>query len=586
MRVLPLDHPGTAVHTSPGAFLWWMARGQWRTLLGGMGFGIVWMSCQAVMPAVIGRAIDRGVAAKDGSALVQYAVVMLAIGLLQAVTGIMRHRFAVTNWLTAAYRTVQLVGRQAVHLGGALPRKVSTGEVSAIGSTDLSHIGNVMDVSARFAGAVVAFLLVAVVLLSTSVTLGLVVLIGVPSLMLLIGPLLRPLNRRTAHQRQLMGELSNTASDIVGGLRVLRGIGGEQVFHDRYVRESQATRRAGVQVARLQSVLDALQVFLPGVFVVVVVWLGARYAAEGRITAGDLVAFYGYSAFLMIPLRTATEYANKLIRARVAAARVCRVLALRPDHLEPADPVRPPPAGAELADARTGLRIRPGTLTALVSDQPDEAAALADRLGLCAPEVDDEVTLGGVPLSRMRREDVRERVVVSDTASTLFSGRLGTVLDVTGGDPARAGAVAQALRTASTDDIMEALPDGLDSLVAERGRTFSGGQRQRLVLARALAADPEVLVLVEPTSAVDAHTEARIASGLRAQRAGRTTVVVSSSPLVLDAVDEVAFLRSGRVVATGTHAGLLATDADYRAVVTREASPDETPRGEPVEVGT
>jgi len=555
------------VHSTPGGFLWWMARGQWQTLVGGMLFGIVWMSCQAVMPAVIGRAIDRGVADKDGSALLTYAGLMLAIGLVQAVTGIMRHRFAVTNWLTAAYRTVQLVGRQATHLGGALSRKVSTGEVVAIGTNDISNLGQVMDVSARFSGAIVSFLLVAVILLSTSVPLGLLVLIGVPALMLLIGPLLRPLAVRSAHQRHLMGELSNTASDIVGGLRVLRGIGGEEVFHDRYRRESQATRQAGVQVARLQSVLDALQVFLPGVFVVLVVWLGARYAVQGRISPGELVAFYGYSAFLMIPLRTATEYANKLIRARVSARRVIRVLALTPDHLDPADPAEPPPPGAELADARTGLRIGPGLMTALVSDQPDEAAALADRLGLCAPEVDDDVTLGGLPLTRMRRADVRRRIVVSDTGATLFSGRLATVLDTSGGD------VSRALATASTDDILEALPDGLDSVVAERGRTFSGGQRQRLVLARALAGDPELLVLVEPTSAVDAHTEARIASRLRGHREGRTTIVVTSSPLVLDAVDEVAFLRGGRVVATGAHRDLLESDAGYRAVVTREQEP-------------
>jgi ABC-type multidrug transport system fused ATPase/permease subunit len=243
------------------------------------------------------------------------------------------------------------------------------------------------------------------------------------------------------------------------------------------------------------------------------------------------------------------------------------VLALTPDHLDPAEPAEPPPSGAELADARTGLRIRPGLMTALVSDQPDEAAALADRLGLCAPEIDEDVTLGGVPLTRMRRADVRRRIVVSDTGATLFSGRLGTVLDTTGGD------VPRALETASTDDILEALPDGLDSVVAERGRTFSGGQRQRLVLARALAGDPEILVLVEPTSAVDAHTEARIAARLHGHREGRTTVVVTSSPLVLDAVDEVAFLRGGRVVATGTHRDLLENDAGYRAVVTREQEP-------------
>jgi ABC-type multidrug transport system fused ATPase/permease subunit len=553
-----------------------MAKGQWRTLAAGMFFGIVWMSTQAVMPMVIGLAIDRGVADQDRGELVKWALVMLLIGLVQAASGIIRHRFAVTNWLTAAYRTVQLVARQTVHLGGTLPRKVSTGEVIAIGTSDLSHIGQVMDVTARFAGAIVSFLLVSVILLRTSVTLGLVVLLGVPLLMLLVGPLLSPLQRRSTRQRELMGALSNTASDIVSGLRVLRGIGGEQVFHDRYRRESQTTRRAGVEVAKLQSMLDALQVFLPGVFVVVVVWLGARYAVDGRISAGELVAFYGYSAFLMIPLRTATEYANKVIRALVSARRVCHVLSLTPEVTDP-EVVAPSPApGSDLHDVRTGLHVRAGQLVAIVSEQPDESAELADRLGMCAPEVDDDVRLGGVPLTSLRRAEVRTRIVVSDTGSILFSGRLADRLDVNG-----RGSVQGALDTASADDILEALPDGLDSLVAERGRSFSGGQRQRLVLARALTTDPEILVLVEPTSAVDAHTEARIAARLREHRAGRTTIVTTSSPLMLDAVDEVAFLRGGRIVAAGRHGHLLDTNRDYRAVVTRETEPVP----DPVEVG-
>lgn len=572
MRLLPLDHPGTPDHRSPGRFLWWMARGQWATLLGGMFFGIVWMSSQAVIPAVIGRAIDRGIAARDTRELATWTGVLLAVGLVQAASGIMRHRFAVTNWLTTAYRTVQLVARQTVRLGGTLPRKVSTGEVVAIGTTDLSHLGQVMDVSARFAGAVVSFVLVSVILLQTSVTLGLVVLLGVPVLMLAMTPILGPLQRRSAHQRHLMGQLSNTASDIVSGLRVLRGIGGEQVFHGRYSRESQRTRRAGVRVAGLQSVLDALQVFLPGLFVVVVVWIGARYAVRGTITPGELVAFYGYSAFLMIPLRTATEYANKLIRARVAATRVCRVLALDPEVAEPERPMPSPPAGSDLHDVRSGLHVAAGLLTAIVSEQPDDSAALADRLGMTASPVDDEVRLGGVPLTALPPAEVRHRILVSDTGAMLFSGRLAERLDVTGH-----GAVARALDTASAADVLEALPHGLDTTVAERGRTFSGGQRQRLVLARALAADPEILVLVEPTSAVDAHTEARIASRLRAHRAGRTTVVTTTSPLLLDAADRVAFLRDGRVVATGTHAELLESHAGYRLVVTRESEPEVAP---------
>ncbi len=536
----------------------------------GMLFGVVWMSTQAVMPAVIGRAIDRGVAAKDTRQLLLFGGLMLVIGLVQAASGIMRHRFAVTNWLTASYRTVQLVGRQAVSLGGTLPRKVSTGEVVAIGTTDLQHLGNAMDVSARFVGAVVSFVVVAVILLQTSVTLGLVVLIGVPLLTLLVGPLLKPLQIRSAHQRELMGSLSNTATDIVSGLRVLRGIGGEKVFHDRYARQSQDTRRAGVEVARLQSVLDALQVLLPGVFVVVVVWIGARYAAEGRITAGELVAFYGYSAFLMIPLRTATEFANKVIRARVSAQRVCRVMALRQDHLDPEVPAASPPVGSALRDRRTGLEVRGGALVALVSERPEESAALAERLGLTGPVADDDVLLGEVPLTALTRAEVRRRVVVSDTGAGLFSGPLRRRLDVSGH-----GDLDAALATASAGDVLDGLPDGLDTVVAERGRTFSGGQRQRLVLTRALALDPEVLVLVEPTSAVDAHTEARIAQRLPGHRAGRTTVVTTSSPLVLDVVDEVAFLRDGVVVATGRHQDLLDSSAAYRRVVTRQDEPDD-----------
>jgi ABC-type multidrug transport system fused ATPase/permease subunit len=297
---------------------------------------------------------------------------------------------------------------------------------------------------------------------------------------------------------------------------------------------------------------------------VLVVWLGARFAVQGRITPGELVAFYGYAAFLVLPLRTATELANKAIRAVVASRRVIRVLALEPEVTDPEQPYDEPPPGADLADAASGLRVPSRAITAIVSEPPEDSAAVADRLGHYA---EGEVTWGGVPLAGLRRHVVRRRIVVSDSAAGLFSGPLGEQLDIRGRGPA---AVAAALETASAHDVLEALPDGLETLVAERGRSFSGGQRQRLVLARALAADPEVLVLVEPTSAVDAHTEARVASRLREHRAGRTTVVTTTSPLLLDRVDHVAFLQDGRVVAFGTHRDLLDEVPAYRAVVTRE----------------
>ena len=288
--LLPLADPGTPDVRSPGRYLWWVARGQLPTIIGGVTFGTIWMVAQSVMPAIIGKAIDAGVADQDMSQLWFWALALLGVGIVQAAAGIVRHRFAVQNWLIAAYRTVQLVARHAVRLGATLPRRVPTGEVVSIGTSDLAHVGNSIEVMGRAAGALVSFFVVAAILLNASVTLGLVVLIGVPVLLVALGPLLKPLQKRNMAQREMMGELNTLASDIVGGLRVLRGIGGEDVFHRRYVEESQRVRGAGIQVGRLQSVLDALQVFLPGVFVVVVVWLGPGSRSR-EISPGELVAF-------------------------------------------------------------------------------------------------------------------------------------------------------------------------------------------------------------------------------------------------------------------------------------------------------
>lgn len=568
MRALPLADPGTPDHRSPARFLVWLMRSQVVTLLGGIFFGVLWMSAQAVLPAVIGRAIDAGVTARDTSALLGWAGALLAVGGVQVVAGIVRHRFAVTNWLAAAYTTVQVVTRQVTRLGAELPRRVSTGEVVAIGSSDIGHLGHALDVTARASGAVVSIVLVAVILLQTSLPLALLVLAGVPALLLALGPLLAPLQRRTTRQRELTGSLTNLATDIVGGLRVLLGIGGERVFHRRYVERSRDVRRAGVEVGRVQSWLDSAQVFLPGVLVVLVVWIGARFAVSGRISPGELVAFYGYATFLLIPVRTLTEFANKWIKALVSARRVVRVLALEPTG----HGARPAPApGAELTDPASGVTIRPGRVTAIVADPPEEAVALVDRLGGFAPAAPGaEPTWGGVPIPEVDPAELRSRVVVAGATDGLFSGRLREVLDVRdrGED-----AVRRAVETASATDVVAALPTGWDAPVHERGRSFSGGQRQRLVLARALAVDPEVLLLVEPTSAVDAHTEGRIADQLGAHRRGRTTVVTTTSPLVLDRADEVVLLLDGRETARGTHADLLERVPAYRAVVTREELP-------------
>ncbi|QNE18922.1 ABC transporter ATP-binding protein [Kribbella qitaiheensis] len=572
MKQLPVADPGTPDHRSPARYLWWVARGQKATLAGGMAFGILWMASQAFIPAILGKAIDQGIADRNGDRLLQWTAALAAVGILQALAGIMRHRYAVSNWLSAAYRTVQVVTRKSADLGATLPKNLATGEVVSIGAGDLSYVGNLMEVCARFAGSIVSFAVVAFILLQSSTVLGLVVLIGVPVMLFALGPMLRPLHKQQFAQRQAVGELNSLGSDIVSGLRVLRGIGGEDSFSRRYRAESQVVRRAGVQVARIQSVLDAAQVLLPGIFVVCVVGLGAHFALRGELSAGTLVAFYGYAMFLVLPLRTATEFANALMRGLVAAGRVNRVLELTQEVVDPADPVRLPERG-DLVDPVSGIRARDGLLTAIVSAEADSLAVLADRLG----RYDDtsEARYGGVTLASATRADVRRRILVSDVGTQLFTGTLRDELD-----PAHRRTddeLMAAIRTASAEDVLVALPEGLDSDVEEKGRSFSGGQRQRLVLVRALLADPSVLVLVEPTSAVDAHTEMRIAERLAEHRAGRSTVVLTSSPLLLDRVDEVIFVAAGRVVAVGKHRQLLEEQSQYRGTVTRETEDEEVP---------
>jgi ABC-type multidrug transport system fused ATPase/permease subunit len=565
MRDLPVPDPGTPDHRSATRYLWWLARLQRRTVLYGMSMGIVWMVSQALMPAVIGSAIDSGVTRRDTTALLGWTGLLLGLGVLQATAGVLRHRCAVSNWLQSCYRTIQVVVRHATHLGATLPRRVATGEVVSVGTNDVEQIGGTLDTSARAMGAVVAIVTVTVILLTSSMPLGLVVVLGVPVLAAVVAVLLKPLHRRQHAYRTETGKLTSRASDIVVGLRVLRGIGGEAAFSARYRDESQRVRAAGVRVARVDSLLDAAQILLPGLFVAMVTWLGARFAVEGAITVGQLIAFYGYAVFLLFPLRTLIEFADKLTRGHVAAGRVVRVLALAPELAEPAAeaPV-PDPLRVNLTDPDSAVVVRPGRFTAIAAARPEDATAIADRLGRYT---DSEARLDGVLLSNLDRATVRELVMVADNEARLFSGRLRD--ELTGARLAANVRVIEALRAASATDIVEALPDGLDSLVTERGREFSGGQQQRLRLARALVADPPVLILVEPTSAVDAHTEARVASRLVEVRSGRTTVVCTTSPLVLDRADEVLFVEAGRVVAQGTHRELLSTSPAYAATVTR-----------------
>ncbi|MEU6513884.1 ABC transporter ATP-binding protein [Streptomyces sp. NPDC046978] len=577
---LPYPDPGVPDARSGPRFLWWLGRSQLGGQLKSLAWGLLHFLSVCGLPFCVGFAV-QAVVERSGTRLAQTGGLLLLCGLGIALGDAMLHRTAVTNWITAAARVQQLLARRTALLGSALTRRVAAGEVVAVSTGDVEKIGWFVEAVSRFSAAALTVVAVCVGLLVYQPALGVIVAVGVPVLALAVLPLLPRATRRADTQREKAGRATELASDTVAGLRVLRGIGGEELFLDRYRRASQEVRTAAVRSARMWSVISALQVLMPGLLMIAVVWRGVQLAHEGRIAVGELVTVYSAVMLLTYPLQHFQEIAMAYSFSRPSARRAARVLSLERATDSRGSREATVPTG-DLYDPTTGLLVPTGLFTAVVCGDPDAAGVLAERLGGHPAEEGTSVLLGGIPLDELPLHSARTAVLVQDKDPVLLSGSLRELLDV----PASGAVGAEAaLAAAQCGDVLDALTQGspaaddpMDARITERGRSLSGGQRQRLALARSLITDPQVLVLDEPTSAVDSHTEARIAEGLRTLRANRTTVVFTSSPLVLDRADRVVLVHEGRVAAVGPHRELVQDDPRYRAVVTRETEEESAAR--------
>ncbi|MFB8086314.1 ABC transporter transmembrane domain-containing protein [Streptomyces sp. NPDC055992] len=592
IRDLPYPDPGDPDVRSGPRFLLWLGRNQIRGQLKSLLWGLLHQCAIAGYPLAVGLAV-QAVVDRSGSRLALAGALTALLGVVTALSDAMVHRAAVTNWITAAARVQQLLARKTAELGSLLTRRVAAGEVVAVSTGDVEKIGWFVEALSRFLAAATVLVVISVGLLVYLPSLGVLVAIAMPFLALSVLPLLPRATRRADVQRAKGGKATELASDTVAGLRVLRGIGGEELFLDRYRRASQEVRKAAVHSARMWSLISAVQVLLPGALLLALVIHGAALARDGVIEVGQLVTVYSAVTLMLFPLRNVEEIAQAYSFSRPSAERAVRVLSLR--RTARTATVTAVPSG-DLYDPATGLLAPQGLFTAVVCGDPDEAGRLAERLGGHTQPEEPEagadapappsVLLGGVPLDELEPAAARTAVLVQDKDPVLLSGTLRELLDVPSSGRVDAGA---ALSAAQCDDVLAALaqasPDPdcepLDTRITERGRSLSGGQRQRLALARSLLTDPDTLVLDEPTSAVDSHTEARVAAGIKELRAHRTTVAFSSSPLLLDLADRVALVDGDTVVAVGTHRELLGTEERYRAVVTRDTDDEMAPTAAP-----
>ncbi|WP_051196758.1 ABC transporter ATP-binding protein [Jonesia quinghaiensis] len=574
MWTLPEAHPQPQHLSTPWRYLIWLAKRQPGVLTIALLCGIITFVAQAVTPYAGGRAIDSGLNLGVTSDILLWAGAMFAATLIQVVFGAIGHRYDTYSWIRAALTTSQLLGKKVSHSGDAIREELPTGEVVASVATDAHRIGDLYFQAAQFVGSMAAYVVVGAVMLSTSPRLGLIIALGLPAVALVLAFLVKPLQKRQEQQREVTGRLTSLGSDTVSGLRILRGIGGESVFTGQYRKQSQTVRQAGNRVASLQSTMDGLQVLLPGIFVAIVLWVGATEAVKGNITAGQLVTFYGYATFLTRPMHHLIMAVQVATRSQVGASKVLKVLRVTHNvrdtgtrtHIDD---------NAVFLDHTSRVSLHPGKLTAVVCEDPDVSAQILTRMARLNDDTDANhlVTLADTPVQEFTKATLRDAVVLGDPHAHIFAGTLRETLR--GKHERNDADIHAAIVSAACEDVLESVPDGLESPLPEKGRSLSGGQRQRVALARALLTRAPRLLLIEPTSAVDAHTEARIAARLADARGGRATLLTTASPLLLDFMDIIHVVdQQGQVIRSGSHHDLMTATDDgarsYQRTVHRE----------------